>query len=508
MRYTNGTTVTYAYDRDGRLRLVCSAHPGGGADDALDFRVRIFSTDRDGQPTRRRHERTDQCSGNFLGTVLSDDSSRFDARDHMIFQSLLTATTYHAYHYTYDLSANMTRRADSVGVVLTDDYTIDPGPGSHNRLLAWSQQGQTQVRYIYELDGSRQQEQAQPGTPIDRQRYFYYDALDRVNGTFYYAGGWPQEQYNKCRYDALGRRANACDPQLQHADGYDGDNIDQTNDGWRYVNGPGLDDPMIGLLTLGASTYKHYFVTDGAGRHLVWSDTAGVDQGTSGATGAGATAQAHTYQAQRAPASGTMLSGLSFFRNRYYDQNTGRWTQEDPIGSAGGINLYAYVGNNPATFTDPFGLKVCFSGSRQEVRRLKAAAENATGTDIVLDDENCVLEATARSGTEAFREAQAGFADMVQSADTFTIRFSRELSQTIGRTVKIFQDYAALSYDAWRKGACVSRTATPSLAQVTAHELAHVYPVARGESMAGNADAMRLENVYNASRGRPIRCRY
>jgi hypothetical protein len=50
---------------------------------------------------------------------------------------------------------------------------------------------------------------------------------------------------------------------------------------------------------------------------------------------------------------------LGFFRNRFYDLESGRWTQEDPIGFAGGFNLYAYVGNNPVSFVDPFGLDHC-----------------------------------------------------------------------------------------------------------------------------------------------------
>ncbi len=34
----------------------------------------------------------------------------------------------------------------------------------------------------------------------------------------------------------------------------------------------------------------------------------------------------------------------------------GRWINRDPIGEAGGLNLYAYVGGNPVRYTDRQGL--------------------------------------------------------------------------------------------------------------------------------------------------------
>lgn len=48
-------------------------------------------------------------------------------------------------------------------------------------------------------------------------------------------------------------------------------------------------------------------------------------------------------------------SGLYYYRARTYSPNWGRFLQPDPIGYAGGANLYAYVGNDPLNQTDPFG---------------------------------------------------------------------------------------------------------------------------------------------------------
>jgi RHS repeat-associated protein len=54
------------------------------------------------------------------------------------------------------------------------------------------------------------------------------------------------------------------------------------------------------------------------------------------------------------------LDDLDYMRARYYNQHLGRFLSVDPIGGSIGsiqsFNRYAYVGNSPMNFVDPFGL--------------------------------------------------------------------------------------------------------------------------------------------------------
>ncbi|HYW12861.1 MAG TPA: RHS repeat-associated core domain-containing protein [Longimicrobium sp.] len=52
-------------------------------------------------------------------------------------------------------------------------------------------------------------------------------------------------------------------------------------------------------------------------------------------------------------------SGQMYMRNRYYNPQTGQFTQPDPIGLTGGLNSYGFAAGDPVSYSDPFGLAPC-----------------------------------------------------------------------------------------------------------------------------------------------------
>ncbi|WP_256258143.1 RHS repeat domain-containing protein, partial [Burkholderia ubonensis] len=59
-------------------------------------------------------------------------------------------------------------------------------------------------------------------------------------------------------------------------------------------------------------------------------------------------------------------TGLHYNRYRYYDPASGRFVSKDPIGLAGGINVYQYAAN-PVSWIDPFGLSSTTDGAGNQV---------------------------------------------------------------------------------------------------------------------------------------------
>jgi RHS repeat-associated protein len=111
-------------------------------------------------------------------------------------------------------------------------------------------------------------------------------------------------------------------------------------------------------------------------------------------------------------------NGLYDFRARIYSPMLGRFMQTDPIGTAGGINLYAYVGNDPLNRTDPLGLytlQIGFAGSGG------GGFAIPLGLGIVIDTSGHVgIYFYGGGGLQGGADVEAGWSIQVSNAKTIS----------------------------------------------------------------------------------------
>ncbi len=336
LTYSNGAVVRFTYDADGLLRLLCGTgpDPSGPGTGQFDVRHHVDSVSAEGLTIRVNRVTALGCPMG-TGWPFAIDSLAYDSR-HRIASRKSSANEV----WQFDRSGNRTLHFSSATV--PTDTTRDEMATAHNRLVASRLVlGGGSRTYLYDANGALRRDIPCPAggscdSTLSYNRKYYYDGLGRSVGRMEKeVGSWTGAF---CFYDAIGRPLTTCE-QPQHQLGYDGPNIVRTgsdNQGtaWTFIHGPGVDDPVLAHRPSGGYTY--FFVTDGQGRQVAVGKANGdaADMTIGGAKASGSAPGGTTFDPQRLES--LQLPKISFFRNRWYDAETQRWTQEDPLGVGGG----------------------------------------------------------------------------------------------------------------------------------------------------------------------------
>ena len=179
-----------------------------------------------------------------------------------------------------------------------------------------------------------------------------------------------------------------------------------------------MDDIPVANIDINGSTTSIAFVTadhtgtpraitDGSGNVLwawtyegnAWGEQAPVTNG-------------YTYNLRFPGQYFDIESGLANNLLRDFDSSTGRFTQTDPSGQAGGIAQYVYGANNPMRNVDPFGLWVCNGNSAQcgsFQGGLQALAAAATSPNLDPEEQATLANILAAYGPEGDPSVQIYF---------------------------------------------------------------------------------------------------
>ena len=396
-------TTSFTYDKAGRLLTVSvpvvGGDPGTGTFTALydsigrvigeqypDGKTVSVVLDNNGRPTKLRYPDGSELTNGFdeLDRVISiagiggSVSFAYDSASRRVSQFNGNTT---AQGYSFDKTDAL--RAMSIGN-LKPSVSV-PTEKSVNFAYAHNEMGESILRRVNDPSFNWESGSMLTSTYSPANNINQYPSVDGTAFSYDANGNLTNDGVNTYGYDFESKLISVTTPSTTVQYTYDpfgrltqkivGSNktrylyaslqrIEEYNNSGtlskRYVYGVGLDECLYSIdVSSGSISYLHL---DERGSPILLTDSTGIP------------VEKRVFDPWGKIASGSLANvpigftgqffdvdtGLYLYKTRHYSPRLGRFLQQDPIGYAAGLNLYAYCGNNPVNYTDPLGLDPTF----------------------------------------------------------------------------------------------------------------------------------------------------
>ena len=381
-----GQKTQYSYYNDGRLyQVTVVATPSN--------QVFTYLYDAAGRVSEIQYPTATGVVAKFSD---ASNNSGWDANGRLLHLRYLQAgNLLQGYQYSYDASGNRTQMVEQPGS--GPSITWDYGYDWLDRLISVKKDTVTQSLYAYDESDNRVELQ----WPVLSQTHAYaYDDANRLtsrtlNGstaeTFSHdadgnmiarTAGGQTTHYRWDAFDKLIRRESA---SLTQSYGYDVEGLRKstgTNTKNYHSGGVSLADQrpsgsisflqghqILGMKQDGAF---YWYLPDHLGTVRQVIDNSGTVVATTSldefgrelSSSGSADRRLHTYTGSLGV---RQEDGLYLAGQRWFDPSLGRWLNPDPIGFAGGLNLFVGMSNSPINHADPSGLDIWLRQKTQPV---------------------------------------------------------------------------------------------------------------------------------------------
>ncbi|TKV57001.1 RHS repeat-associated core domain-containing protein [Nakamurella flava] len=333
-KFPTGGKNTYTWDTSSRLTAVTGLNPSGGT---LVKRAYTYTT---GTNTDTGLVQTIKDQNNNTTTYTYDSANQLKTATVKNSSGVTTGTG----TWVFDLNGNRTQQAitgSSLGTAATTNYGYNAADQ-----LCWSGTGTSSsctapsgaTTYTYDGQGN----QTSGGNS--------YNGFDQLTGTT--SGGTASLTYagvsnnERTQAGGTGFTTNLASGQVGQRT--------TSSSGEKYIREP--NGTLVAWHNDPGASF--YYTLDNLNSVLLVTNSSGASAAaytydpygnTLSATGSEATNNPWRYTSAYLDPTGLYKMGA-----RYYNPNTGRFTQPDPSGQE--ANRYAYAGNNPVTYSDPSGL--------------------------------------------------------------------------------------------------------------------------------------------------------